>query len=207
MSYDHSLKILTLGDTLVGKSCFVVRYISGSFNETPVCTVGIDFSTKILTVNDYKVKISVWDTAGQERFRNITKQYLSGADVVFLMFDISSEVTFTNLDYWIEELKKKKDIENIVLVLIGNKCDLKDKRVVSVERAQMYADKYGIKYFETSAKTNEGIEDAFSYALKTFVKNNKLQREGSCTDVSSLKVSEEISNRERKNQSKKMECC
>ena len=170
MINEYIVKILTLGDTTVGKTSIILRYTKEKFNNVFLATIGIDFQKKIVNIGNNKVNVVLWDTAGQERFKKITSQYLYNGDGAILVFDITQKNTFERINYWLEELEKKKNIEEMSLVLVGNKIDLNDKREVSIDDINKFSQERKIKYFETSAKNNIGIEEMMNYIVKKTLK-------------------------------------
>ena len=159
-SYEKLFKILLLGDSSVGKSSLFLSFMDKSWNETFVPTIGVDFKIKTINVNNMNIKFQVWDTAGQERFRTIISSYYKGAHGILLVYDITLKESFESLSDWLNEIKKNTS-KNIVKVLIGNKIDLNDKRVISFDEAKEYADNNNMKYIETSAKTATNVDQAF----------------------------------------------
>ena len=161
------IKILTLGDTEVGKTSIVLRYADDKFNDSKISTIGIDFKIKQINKGGESIKVSIYDTAGQERFQRIIKHYYRGANGVLLTFDISNKNSFEKLNYWIQDLKENADnINDLFICLIGNKIDKEDKREVSIEEANKFAQENNIPYFEVSAKTGEGIKNLFDEVIK-----------------------------------------
>ena len=159
-SYDFLFKMVLIGDSSVGKTNILSKYLKGTFDESSKATVGVEFGTKNIKINDKKIKIQIWDTAGQERYRSITSAYYRGAKGAFIVYDITRQDTFDNIDKWVKDLKTNGD-KNTVIMLIGNKSDLEDKRQVSTEEGQELADKYGMLFFETSAKNGQNVEEIF----------------------------------------------
>ena len=166
MSAKYIIKIVTLGDSMVGKTSIVYRYFENKFNENILSTIGIDFKTKYIKVRDASVKVLIWDTAGQEKFRNIAKQYYQGANGVLLVFDVSDRKSFERIEYWLNEIKENNKIDSMYAVIVANKIDLINKRVVTREEAEKYAEKNNISYFEVSAKTGEGVPEMFNNITK-----------------------------------------
>ena len=166
MSAKYIIKILTLGDTMVGKSSIVLRFSDNKFDDNIFSTIGIDFKTKFMKVGETSVKVLIWDTAGQEKFQNIAKNYYKGANGVLLVYDISSRKSFQRVDFWLKELKDNNRIEDLFICLVGNKIDLEDKRTISTEEGKKYADNNNIHFFEVSAKISKGIEDLFNKVIK-----------------------------------------
>ena len=165
MSNEYITKILTLGDTTVGKTSIILRFTKEKYTENRLATIGVDFKSQIMQIENNRVKVLIWDTAGQERFKNIASQYYNGGDGAILVFDITNKSTFERISYWLDELNQKKNINEMALVLVGNKIDLKDNRQVSSEEAQSFAKQNNIKYFETSAQENIGIDEVMNYIV------------------------------------------
>ena len=166
MTAKYIIKILTLGDTLVGKSSIVLRFSDNRFDDNQLATIGIDYKTKYIKVKDASVKVLLWDTAGQEKFRNIARQYYKGANGVLLIYDVCDRKSYERIGFWMDELKQNNEIEQLYIILVGNKIDLEEKRVVTREEAEKYAEDNNINYLEVSAKTGEGILDLFNEVTK-----------------------------------------
>ena len=167
MSADYIIKLLTLGETEVGKTSIVLRYSEDKFNYNKIATIGIDFKIKIIRKGNEKIKVSIYDTAGQERFQNIVKHYYKGANGVLLIYDITKRDTFKKLDFWIEDLKENADnIDNLFIYLIGNKNDMEEKREVSFQEATDFAKDKKLPYIEVSAKTGNNIKKLFDEVIK-----------------------------------------
>ena len=160
-SYDETVKILLIGESSVGKSSLLIRFAEDSFSPELLSTVGIDYKIKTLEIKDKRVKMEIWDTAGQERFRTITTAYYRGATGIMLVYDVTSEKSFKQINEWLKLIDNHAS-ENVVKILVANKCDVSgDKRVVSRERAQAQADEFGLKTMETSALSGLNVEDVF----------------------------------------------
>ena len=159
-------KILVLGDQAVGKTCFLLKYTNDSFNEVNLSTVGVEVYPKEVTLeNGKKVLAQIWDTAGQERFRSICKNYYKGAQGIILMFEVINKESFKNVKSWLDLLKNEVS-EKVSIILVGNKIDLENKREVSKEEGEEMAKKYGLSYFETSAKTGDNIQNCCYFLIK-----------------------------------------
>ena len=169
-SNTNVFKILTIGDGGVGKTSILRRYVENKFLKHHLSTIGIDFLSKTLKIKDKEIKLKIWDTAGQERYRQITSHIYKDADGIILVFDVTSEESFNQITDWMEQIKNNVSKEEINLILIGNKCDLAD-RMVEKERGEEMAKKLKIKYFETSALTGQGINEAFEELAKQIFKN------------------------------------
>ena len=165
---NYTINFLTLGDTTVGKTSIILRYTKNSFPKKAMSTIGVDFRTKVVSLGeDQNVKIIIWDTAGQERFRNVASNYYHRSDCILLTFDISNMDSFKAIDYWFQQLQSLKRMEDIVLVLVGNKKDLNESRQVFIEDINKWKEKVNnIKYCEVSAFTGEGVTEMFNEAIK-----------------------------------------
>jgi len=164
--YDYIFKVLLLGDSSVGKTCFLLRYSDDTFVENHISTIGLDYRLKMINLSDDKIiKMQIWDTAGQDRFRAITKNYYKGAHGIILMFDITSTISFNNIKNWLMQIKENTS-DKIQIVLVGNKIDAFNRRVVSNEEAEKVAKEYNLSYFETSAKENTNVQETFSFLTK-----------------------------------------
>ena len=169
--FDIKLKIMVLGESMVGKTSLITRYTNDKFGGRYLCTVGIDFQKKKIEKNGKKVLLQIWDTAGQERFRNVTKNYFQASQGFILAYDINNKDSFEKVQYWVEEIKSNAE-EKIKCILIGTKCDL-DKREVSEEEGQNLGQKYGYKFLETSAKENININETFETLVSEIMDNFK----------------------------------
>ena len=168
MSEKYIIKILTLGDTTVGKTSIVLRYSDDKFLEdTTLSTIGIDFKIKKINKGGESIKVSIYDTAGQERFQNIIKHYYRGANGILLTYDISNHSSFEKLDFWYNDLKENVgDLNELFICLIGNKIDKENSREVTLEEANNFAKDKNLPYFEVSAKTGQGIKQLFDEVIK-----------------------------------------
>ena len=158
--YEHLYKIIILGDSGVGKSNILGRYLKNEFKYNTKSTVGVEFGSKKLKIQGSNVKLQIWDTAGQERYRAITSAYYKGSKGCFIVYDISCLKTFENVEKWYQEIIKTGD-KGISIVLVGNKCDLENDREVTMEMGQKKAKDLNIPFFETSALSNTNIGDIF----------------------------------------------
>jgi len=158
--HDYFFKILLIGDSGVGKSCLLLRFADDSWTDSHISTIGVDFKIKTLNCDGKVIKLQIWDTAGQERFRTITSSYYRGAQGIILVFDCTDMESFNNVKQWLGEIDRYA-CENVNKLLVGNKTDLVQGRVVDKSVAQEFADSMSIPYIETSAKNATGVEDAF----------------------------------------------
>ena len=155
-------KIALLGDSTVGKTSICLTYKGIEFKENTLFTIGTDKFDKIIKVeNGKEIKLVIWDTAGQERFRSIALSAIKSVNGIILVADLTKKESFINIKMWLENIQN--NFNNPSLVLFGNKADLTEKRQVTSEEAKKYAEENGLIYFETSAKTNQGINEGFAY--------------------------------------------
>ena len=171
-SYELLYKIIIIGDTCVGKSNILSRYLKDEFREDSKSTVGVELGTKFLKIKGTGAKLQIWDTAGQERYRSITSSYYKGSHGCFIVYDITSESSFENVDKWYEQAQKEAS-KDVSIVLVGNKCDLENERKVSKEKGEEKAKNFNVPFFETSALSKIKIDDIFSEMV-----NNIYERTG-----------------------------
>ena len=172
MQFDKTCQLLIIGDSSVGKTSIISRYANGTFKEEYLATVGLDYYTKDEIIDNKTIQIKLWDTAGQERFKALTQNYFRNAEGVLLVYDVTSTESFDNLKYWISSIKdnmKQQDM-NIPLIIIGNKIDMEDSREIIKENAEKFAGENNYKYFETSAKTGVGVDDAIRELVNQVLK-------------------------------------
>jgi len=159
-TYDLLFKLLLIGDSGVGKTCILFRFSEDAFNTTFISTIGIDFKIKTIELRGKKIKLQIWDTAGQERFHTITTSYYRGAMGIMLVYDITNAKSFDNIAKWLRNIDEHAN-EDVERMILGNKCDMEEKRVISKERGESIAREHGVRFLETSAKTNINVETAF----------------------------------------------
>ena len=174
MKFDKTCQLLIIGDTAVGKTSIISRYANGTFKEEYIVTVGLDYSIKQEIIDDKSIQIKIWDTAGQERYKSLTQNYFRNAEGVILTFDVTSTESFGNLKYWISSFKENMEKKNIFIpvIIIGNKIDLVDSREINKEDAEKFSKEKNYKYFETSAKTGEGVDEAIKELVNQVLKQN-----------------------------------
>ncbi|KAK9477638.1 ras family-domain-containing protein [Lipomyces japonicus] len=207
--YDYLFKVVLIGDSGVGKSNLLSRFTRDEFNIDSKSTIGVEFATRSISVDSKTIKAQIWDTAGQERYRAITSAYYRGAVGALLVYDISKNNTYENVTRWLKELRDHAD-SNIVIMLVGNKSDLKDLRAVPTDEAKNFAAENNLSFIETSALNSSNVEAAFQNILTEIyriVSSKQLDqgaetgpRPGEGTTISFTRAPEE----EKKDSSK---CC
>ncbi|KAF9533645.1 ras family-domain-containing protein [Crepidotus variabilis] len=163
-NYDYLFKVVLIGDSGVGKSNLLSRFTRNEFNLESKSTIGVEFATRSINVDGKTVKAQIWDTAGQERYRAITSAYYRGAVGALLVYDIAKHATYVNVTRWLKELRDHAD-SNIVIMLVGNKSDLKHLRAVPTEEAKLFSTENGLSFIETSALDASNVESAFQTIL------------------------------------------
>ncbi|KAL7582250.1 ras-related protein RABA4d [Lactuca sativa] len=186
---DYVFKVVLIGDSAVGKSQLLARFAKNEFNVDSKATIGVEFQTKSLLIDGKMVKAQIWDTAGQERYRAVTSAYYRGAVGAMLVYDMTKRQSFDHMTRWLEELRGHAD-KNIVIMLIGNKCDLETLRAVPVEDAKEFAEREKLYFMETSARESTNVETAFLTALTEIygiVSKKTLSADGDSDKSASLK--------------------
>eukprot|EP01119_Soliformovum_irregulare_P021014 TRINITY_DN68_c0_g1_i1.p1 TRINITY_DN68_c0_g1~~TRINITY_DN68_c0_g1_i1.p1 ORF type:complete len:225 (-),score=72.53 TRINITY_DN68_c0_g1_i1:80-754(-) len=165
-SFDFLYKVVVIGDSGVGKTNIISRFTDNEFNVENKATIGVEFGhAEIEFGQDKKAKVQIWDTAGQERFRAVTRGYYRGAVGALLVFDITKGTTFKNIEKWLQELREYAD-GDIVIMLVGNKSDLRANREVATDEAKRFGEKNTLLYIETSALDGENIKEAFQQTIE-----------------------------------------
>ncbi|XP_058747037.1 ras-related protein RABB1c-like [Vicia villosa] len=172
MSYAYLFKFIIIGDTGVGKSCLQLQFTDNRFQPVHDVTIGVEFGTRMITIDSKPIKLQIGDTAGQEMFRSITRSYYRGAAGALLVYDITRRETFDHLATWLEDARQHAS-SSMIIMLIGNKSDLSKKRVVSTEEGEKFAKENGLIFMEVSAKSAENVEEAFIKTAGTIYRKMK----------------------------------
>ncbi|XP_033178040.1 ras-related protein Rab-35 isoform X1 [Bombus impatiens] len=183
----------------VGKSSLLLRFADNTFNGSYITTIGVDFKIQTVDIDGERVKLQIWDTAGQERFRTITSTYYRGTHGVIVVYDVTSGDSFANVKRWLHEIEQNCDVVNRVLV--GNKNDAPNEKVVLTEDAQRFANQMGIQLFETSAKDNINVQEMFMAITRQVLRTKKERKERQA-----IQTSETVNLRKSTKQHKK-KCC
>ena len=170
INFHYLLKYVIIGDSGVGKSNILLRYVNNTFSEEFKTTVGVEFGAKNIEVNNNIYRIQIWDTAGQENFRSIARAYYKNSVCACIVYDITNRTSFQSVQSWIDDCSKQTS-KLVLLVLIGNKCDLKDMREVKYEEGEKFAKSHNMIFMETSAKTGENIISIFEKSVKQIDQN------------------------------------
>ena len=197
-------KIIFLGDQGTGKSCILNRFVDDKFDENYQATVGLDFQSKNVKIDNQDIHLLLYDTAGQEKFRSLIPMYTRDANIIMLVYDITRKESFTNIPIWIKDLTNVK-FEEVIFVLIGNKIDLNDKREVNKEEGEKYSQENKMIFEEVSAKTGENFPELFyNKIFEQIALKFKPGVQGTINDIQEMKI--KIGD-DDKNNNKKGKCC
>ena len=158
---EYVYKVLLLGDTTVGKTCFLLKYTDKTFQDIHMATIGLDYRLKSMKLKSGKnIKLQIWDTAGQDRFRAITKNYYKGSHGIILIYDVTNVQTFENVKQWVSQIREEASA-NVIIYIAGNKIDMEEERKVNKEEGEKLAEELGFPFVETSAKSGININETF----------------------------------------------
>ena len=210
INFHYLLKYVIIGDSGVGKSNILLQYINGKFNEDFKATVGVEFGAKNIEINGRIYRIQIWDTAGQENFRSIARAYYKNSICACIVYDITSRNSFNSVQSWIDDCTKQTP-KSILLLLIGNKNDLNDRREVQYEEGAEFAKKRNMIFLETSAKTGNNIDNIFERSVKQIDQNildNKYDLDNeNCGIRKGLRTESFVLSVEKSKEKKKKKCC
>ncbi|CAL9764922.1 unnamed protein product [Musa acuminata subsp. burmannicoides] len=207
--YDYLFKLVLIGDSGVGKSNLLSRFTKNEFNLESKSTIGVEFATRSISVDGKVLKAQIWDTAGQERYRAITSAYYRGAVGALLVYDVTRRATFENVSRWLRELKDHTD-PNIVVMLIGNKSDLRHLVAVPTEDGKAYAERESLYFMETSALEATNVDNAFAEVLTQIYRIVSKRAVEAGDDAASSSVpskGERINVKDDASTQKKLGCC
>lgn len=202
-STDNKLKIVVVGDSGVGKSNIISRFMKDKYSEETKATIGVEFLSKTFRVNGTIIKLEVWDTAGQERYKSITTSYFRGSNGAIIVFDLTRESSFENVEKWLNEIKDRSK-SKVSTLLVGNKCDLKDKIAITSERGKEKARILEMPYMETSALDGTKIKDAFYLLIKQMYEQYGVKKEGNETKLNKDNITGGVN---LKIEKKEKKCC
>ena len=208
-NYDLIFKIVLIGDSGVGKTNILSRYFNNEFSLATQSTVGVEFGSKIIKKNGKVIKLQIWDTAGQERYKSITSAYYKGSRGAFVVYDITRKTTYDNIDKWIGELKTNGS-EDVLIMLVGNKSDLEDKREVITEEVEKKAQEQKLAFCETSALNGKNVEYAFENLINEILKKvekDKINEAKQLSESKAITLETDDKNQNEKNSKKKKKCC
>lgn len=194
----NNLKIIIIGDQAVGKSSLLMRYCEDKFTLNMMGTAGIDFKRKMIEYRKTPINVIFYDSAGHDRFRHIVKQHYQGAKGIILTYDVTDKNSFTNVDDWMNNIKENAD-SNAEIILIGNKTDLNEHRVVSTEEGIDLGKKYDVQVFETSAKLGENTEKAFYSIIIKILENKVLNKDIKFKDDIDKEIEKKLNNQSSEN--------
>ena len=169
MKPDYTFKYIVVGNAFVGKSNIIYRFVQGKFNENYKATINLDFSYKNLKIGDKIYRVQLWDTVGQEEFQSISRGYYKSGVCALVVYDITNRESFNNVSTWVEECKNN-GLSTISLVLVGNKIDLEDKRQITYEEGEDYANQNNMQFFETSALNGSNIDKMFNDTVESIIR-------------------------------------
>jgi len=208
-SYELLYKVIIIGDTAVGKSNILSRYVKDEFSSNSKSTVGVELGIKFLKIKNTKTKIQIWDTAGQERYRAITSSYFKGSNGCFIVYDITNEASFNNIENWYEQIQKETS-SDLPILLVGNKCDLEDERKVPIEKGKEKAKNLNCAFFETSALKKINIDKIFEELVNNIYEKTGGNKNDDDINIELIKDDKGINLNDDKNDekdSKKGGCC
>ena len=199
INFDLSISILFLGDSKVGKTNMIYRFVENKYSDEILVTLGFDIKTKIIKIMNKNILVKIYDTAGQERFNAVTKSLFQKVQGIILVYDISNEESFNNINFWISQIND--NFLNIKCILAGNKCDLEKERIISKKEGENLAKKNNFKFFETSSKTGHNINEIMNEIVSDIYKNNNF-----ISEIKTLSLNDSIESKSE-HKKKRKNCC
>ena len=203
-NYEMMFKVVLVGDSFVGKTNIMSKYLKNEFHEDSKATVGVEFGSKQLNIEGHAIKAQIWDTAGQERYKAITSAYYKGAKGAFVVYDITRKGSFESIDKWVNDLTGTAD-KKITIVIIGNKCDLEDQRQITKEQGEEKASKLEAAFLETSAFSGENLDKAFEMMMNQVYK--KCHEEMMAENDIEIEGGQDINLNKKPENTEKKNCC
>ena len=203
-NYEMMFKVVLVGDSFVGKTNIMSKYLKNEFHEDSKATVGVEFGSKQFKIEGHTIKAQIWDTAGQERYKAITSAYYKGAKGAFVVYDITRKGSFESIDKWVNDLTSAAD-KKITIVIIGNKCDLEDQRQITKEQGQEKATKLEVAFMETSAFSGENLDKAFEMMMTQVYK--KCHEEMMAENDIEIEGGQDINLNKNVENTEKKKCC
>ena len=204
-NYEMMFKVVLVGDSFVGKTNIMSKYLKNEFHEDSKATVGVEFGSKQFKIEGHTIKAQIWDTAGQERYKAITSAYYKGAKGAFVVYDITRKGSFESIEKWVNDLTSTAD-KKLTIVVIGNKCDLEDQRQITKEQGEEKANKLEVAFLETSAFSGENLDKAFEMMINEIYKkcHEEMLAEG---DVDIIDGGQDINLAKKKDNTEAKKCC
>ena len=205
-NYELLYKIIIIGDAAVGKSNILNRYVKNEFSENIKSTVGVELGIKFIKVKGTNTKIQIWDTAGQERYRAITSSYYKGSHGCFIVYDITNEKTFNNVEKWYEHVQREAG-QDISIILVGNKCDKENERKISKEKGQEKAKNLKCAFFETSALSGTNITEIFDELANDIYEKTGGNKNDDDIDIEFVNDNKAVNLNKDTKETNKKKCC
>ena len=204
-NYEMMFKVVLVGDSFVGKTNIMSKYLKNEFHEDSKATVGVEFGSKQFTIEGHTIKAQIWDTAGQERYKAITSAYYKGAKGAFIVYDITRKNSFESVEKWVSDVTAVAD-KNVTIVLIGNKSDLEDQRQVTKDQGEEKSSKLEIAFLETSAFSGENLDKAFEMMINEVYKkcHEEMLAEG---DIDIVEGGQDINLNKKNDAVEQKKCC
>ncbi|XP_073822132.1 ras-related protein Rab6-like [Musca autumnalis] len=199
-------KLVFLGEQSVGKTSLITRFMYDSFDNTYQATIGIDFLSKTLHLDDRTVRLQLWDTAGQERFRSLIPSYIRDSTAAIVVYDVTKPTTFEQTSKWISDVRAERGTE-VIIILVGNKTDLAGKRQITTEDGENKAKELNVMFIETSAKTSYNVKKLFDRVAMALPFVSSAPREMSSEDEQRIELELQKEDERKRNENKRKCFC